>query len=217
MNQCFASFGILRTEPPFAKRLQICSRQVRRRPDAGEPAQRYTNANGRFASMVTTPETRPAARRVNHDGRRLPHLARDRSSQSPRGGQGDPVGHGFDFFGRVAAGIDAPSAMDGRIRRQQTQVGIEQAAEGVPTSCGSEDDLDLGLGNIDIEIRTRWDASPFSPTPLPAHPARTRPERAGHATAPACSQTKLSHLLTTLVGFFGASRTARPLPPMTGG
>jgi hypothetical protein len=73
-------FGALGTEPPFAKRLQICSRQVRPRPDAGEPAQRYTNANSRFASMVTTPETRPAARRVNHDGRRLPHLAWDRAA-----------------------------------------------------------------------------------------------------------------------------------------
>jgi hypothetical protein len=94
-----------------------------------------------------------AARSVNHEGRRLAHLARDRSSQSPRSGQGDPVGHGFDFFRRVAAGIGAPSAMVGRIRRQQTEVGLEQAAEGVTTPRGSEDDLDLGLGNIDIEIR----------------------------------------------------------------
>lgn len=43
--------------------------------------------------------------------------------------------------------------MDGWIRRQQTEVGIEQAAEGVTTARGSEDDLHLGLGNIDIEIR----------------------------------------------------------------
>src|SRR5271169_1808921 len=77
-----------------------------------------------------------------------------RSPQPPRGGQGHAVRHGLNFFRLVVASVAISSRMsDQRVRRQETEISLDQATICVPAPRGGEDDVDIGLGNIDVEIR----------------------------------------------------------------
>ena len=64
--------------------------------------------------------------------------------------------HGLNFFRCVAAALGTPPWMDQGVRREETKIGRNQSAIGVPAPCGSEDDLNRIAGNVDIEIGFDW-------------------------------------------------------------
>lgn len=76
-----------------------------------------------------------------------------RSPQPSRGSERHAVGHGLYFFRLVIARAAVPSAMvNERARRQEAEISVDQATIGIPAPRRGEDDLDIGFGNIDVEI-----------------------------------------------------------------
>src|SRR6516164_9590396 len=121
---------------------------------------RFLSAYREFSPLsLSGPPSAYGAEPRGRDGRRDGSLLSAgrrrlcRFAQSPRGGQGHAVGHGLNLLRLVVAGVAIPPGMpDQRVRRQEAEISLDQTTIRVPAPRRSEGHLDIGLGNIDVEI-----------------------------------------------------------------